>query len=248
MDVWGFAPGTLSVLAVAVLAAGLVRGFSGFGFAMVAVTGMSLALPPAVVVPAVLILDVLASLQLIPSIRRDIDWRSLRWLLAGSVLATPAGVYVLATLPPAPMRVSISLMVLAAAILLLRGWGWKRMPGPGFTAVVGAASGLLNGAAAIGGPPVILFYLSSPAGITVSRASMIAFFLGLDLLSLGAAGVQGLVTAETLRLALLGAVPLALGIGAGSRLFTRCSPTAFRRSVLILLMALSAAGLLRALV
>jgi uncharacterized membrane protein YfcA len=247
MNLIGLDPVSLLVTAATVFTAGVIRGFSGFGFAMVAVTGMSLVLPPVQVVPAVLILDVLASLQLIPSIRRQIDWPSLRRLLAGALLATPAGVYVLATLPPAPMRVCISLAVLAAAVLLMRGWGWKRMPGAGFTAAVGAASGLLNGAAAIGGPPVILFYLSSPAGVAVSRASMIAFFLGLDILSLATAATQGLATATTFRLMLVAAIPLVLGIAAGSRLFARFGQAAFRRGVLILLMMLAAAGLLRAL-
>jgi hypothetical protein len=247
MNLMGLDLIALLVTVATIFAAGVIRGFSGFGFAMAAVTGMSLVLPPVLVVPAVLILDALASLQLIPAIRRHIDWRSLRWLLAGSLLATPAGVFVLAALPPTPMRVSISLMVLAAAVLLMRGWGWNRMPGAPFTVAVGAASGLLNDAAAIGGPPVILFYLSSPAGVTVSRASMIVFFLWLDILSLATAATQHLLTAATFRLTVLAVIPLVLGIATGSRLFAHLGPAAFRRGVLILLMVLAAAGLLRAL-
>ena len=56
----------------------------------------------------------------------------------------------------------------------MRGWAWKRMPGKPMTFATGVACGILNGAAAIGGPPVILLYLSSPAGVTVSRALIIA--------------------------------------------------------------------------
>ena len=99
---------SLIVAVIAVLIAGFIRGYSGFGFAMVAVTSMSLVIPPARVVPLVLILEVMASISLVPQVWKDIDWYSLRWLLAGSVFATPLGVYLLANTPLTPMRVSIS--------------------------------------------------------------------------------------------------------------------------------------------
>ena len=120
----GFDPVSLIVSLTAVFVAGIIRGYSGFGFAMVAVTSISLVLPPIQVVPVVLILEVLASIRLVPQVWRDIDWGSLRWLLAGSLVATPFGVYLLATIPADPMRICISLIVLIAATSLLRGWAW----------------------------------------------------------------------------------------------------------------------------
>ena len=148
---------SLIVTVTSVFIAGIIQGYSGFGFAMVAVTSISLVLPPVQAVPIVLILEVLASIRLVPQVWRDIDWFSLRWLLVGSLFATPFGVYLLANIPAVPMRISISLLVLIAAILLLCGWAWKRMPGRSLILATGVACGMLNGAAAIGGPPVILF-------------------------------------------------------------------------------------------
>jgi uncharacterized membrane protein YfcA len=110
---------SLIITVTAVFVAGIIRGYSGFGFAMVAVTSISLVVPPARVVPLVLILEVLASIRLVPQVWKDIDWYSLRWLLAGSLFATPFGAYLLANVPTEPMRISISLLVLVAAILLI---------------------------------------------------------------------------------------------------------------------------------
>lgn len=230
---------------VVVLAAAVIRGYSGFGFAMVAVTGMSLVMPPAIVVPVVLILEMVASIQLLPQVWRDISWVSLRCLFIGSVAAVPLGVFFLSSVSEVPMRVGISVLVLATALLLARGFALRRMPGCGFTLGVGVLCGVLNGAAAIGGPPAILFYLSSPAGVAVSRASIIVYFLGIDLLTLGTAAYQRLVTVQTLYLAAVCLVPLVAGIGLGSRVFQRVDPTLFRRNVLCLLMALASSGLLR---
>lgn len=236
---------SLIVSIVAVFLAGIIRGYSGFGFAMVAVTSMSLVLPPAQVVPTVLILEVLASIRLLPQVRKDIDWYSLRWLLLGSLVGIPFGVYLLATIPPAPMRTSISLMVLIASILLMRGFAWKRMPGIILILLIGLACGMLNGAAAIGGPPVILFYLSSPAGVKTSRASIIAYFLGIDAMCLIVAAIQGLTTFQTLFLTAVCLIPLLLGITFGSRMFIKIEQALFQRNVLILLMLLSMAGFFR---
>jgi hypothetical protein len=182
---------------------------------------------------------------LLPQVWRDIEWFSLRWLLLGALIATPFGTYLLATVPPAPMRIAISLLVLVAAILLIRGFAWKRMPGTTFTLTTGATCGLLNGVAAIGGPPVILFYLSSPAGVTVSRASIIVYFLGIDTMSLAMAILQGLTTVKILLTTALCLPSLLLGIGIGSRMFVKADQESFRRHVLVLLMVLSISGFFR---
>ncbi len=237
---------SLIVTIISVFIAGIIRGYSGFGFALVAVTSISLVLPPVQAVPIVLALEVLASVQLVPQVWRDIDWFSLRWLIAGALFTTPFGVYLLANIPAAPMRVSISLLVLVAAILLMRGWVWKRMPGRLLNLVTGVASGTLNGAAAIGGPPVILLYLSSPAGVTVSRASMIAYFFGVDLMSLAMVFMQGLTTSKTVIIMTICLLPTLIGIRIGSRMFIQMDKGFFRKNVLILLMILSIVGLLRA--
>ncbi|MEO7057375.1 MAG: hypothetical protein ABI281_02845, partial [Caldimonas sp.] len=66
---------------VIVLAAGVVRGFAGFGFSALSVAGLALLVSPAQVVPAIFILEVLASLTLLRGIGADIDWPWLRSLV-----------------------------------------------------------------------------------------------------------------------------------------------------------------------
>ena len=46
--------GAIVFSCMAILLAGVVRGYSGFGFAMIAVLSLSLFLPPAAVVPVFL--------------------------------------------------------------------------------------------------------------------------------------------------------------------------------------------------
>ncbi len=239
-------PLQLAAAVLVVFGAALVRGYSGFGFSMLVVISLSLLRPPAEVVPMVVLLEVAASLRLLPAVWGDVDWRSLRWLLAGAAAATPIGVAVLASVPPDLMRVAVSVFVAVAVALLWRGFRLRRLPGGMATFTTGLVAGLFNGSAAIGGPPVILFYFSSPAGVAVSRASLIAYFLGTDLIAAGVAAAYGLISrALLLRTALL-VLPLIAGVATGHRHFVRTNPESFRRFVLALLLALAVAGMLRA--
>ena len=68
LGIWAF-------VAAACLVAGVVRGFTGFGFPLIVVTATSLVVAPVEVVPIALLLDVLASVRMLPSVRADIDRR-----------------------------------------------------------------------------------------------------------------------------------------------------------------------------
>jgi uncharacterized membrane protein YfcA len=222
-----------------VFGAAIVRGYAGFGFSLLAVTAISLALPPATVVPSIFLMEIAASLHLLPSVWREVHWRAIGLLLLGCLAATPWGVWLLATAPAAPMQVALGAVVLAAAALLYRGHALRAMPGRPATLATGAASGLLNGAFGVGGPPVVLFFFASPAGAATGRASVIAYFLGTDTIGLAFMLRQGLVGREQLALALVFLPALAAGVWIGARGFRHADPDAFRRWTLWLLMLLA---------
>lgn len=230
---------TLLYAVLCIFGAAVVRGYSGFGFSLLAVTSLSLLMPPAQIVPSVFIMEVAASLHLLPGVWRDIHWRALLWLVGGCLVGTPFGVYALAHVPPAPMTLALALVVLAAATLLARGRAATSLPGPAVTFATGTASGLLNGGFGIGGPPVILFFFSSSAGVAAGRASMIGFFLLTDVVALAWQGWSGLIDAATLWRALLLLPALTCGIWLGNRGFMKADPVDFRRWVLRLLMLLA---------
>ena len=156
---------TLALACLIVFLAAVVRGFSGFGFSLLTITALSLIYPPAEIVPSIFMLEVAASLNLLPSIWRDIHWSSLVPLTTGCLIATPLGVWLLANVAPAPLQVAISVFVLLATYLMWQGYALKKMPGTAASTAVGAASGLANGAFGIGGHPWCCFTLHHPREI-----------------------------------------------------------------------------------
>ena len=230
---------TLAFAIICIFVAAIVRGFSGFGFSLLAVSALSLVYSPQEIVPTIFMLEVAASIHLLPSIWKDVHWRSLAPLLVGCLIATPLGVWLLANLPARPLQIALSVFVLVATVMLWRGFSLKSMPGTIASTAAGAASGLANGAFGIGGPPVILFYFASPAGNIAGRASLIAFFLATDLIGLANQSTHGLVTKEAALRAVTFLPPLLAGVWLGARSFKSVEPDIFKKIVMLLLAILA---------
>ncbi len=230
----------------AVFIAAIIRGYIGFGFSALVVASLSLLLPPTQVVPLALLLEIAASLHMLPLVWRQVNWRILAWLSLGMLMATPLGVSLLANLPDTPMRVTISLLVLTVSILIWRGYGLRQSPGDGMILCAGLVSGAMNGAAALGGLPIAVFLLSSAVEAAVIRATLVAFFLGTDIYACVLARGHGLLEMTTLWWAGYCLIPLYLGVRLGHKIFLWAKPEWFQRFALMLLMGLSILGLIRA--
>jgi uncharacterized protein len=229
----------LTYACACIFVAAIVRGFSGFGFSLVAISALSLVYTPAEIVPSIFMLELAASLNLLPSIWKDIHWTSLGPLILGCIIATPLGVWLLAHVAAAPMQLALAIFVLIATALLWSGFALKSIPGKTGATLAGAVSGLGNGAFGIGGPPVILFYFSSPAGALAGRASLTAYFLMTDIIGLANLSAHGLVTQNAALRALLYLPALLAGVWIGARSFKGTNPETFRKAVLVLLSVLA---------
>jgi len=235
-------PAILAYVAAALFIAFVVRGFSGFGSSLIAISAISIVLPPAEIVPPIFAIEILSSISLLPTVWREVHWGSLRWISLGCAIATPLGLALLARLPVDAMRIAISVIVIILALALLRGAVPRASPGPAATVGVGMLVGLLNGAAGVGGPPAVLFYFSGPQSAAVGRASLIAFFLFTDVYAIAIAGSGGLIGGSALALFLLALPAVGAGLWVGNHLYGRADPASFRRWVLRLLVLLGLAG------
>ena len=250
------APALLAYSLCVVFAAGVVRGFAGFGFSAVTVAGLSLVVSPALVVPAIFMLEILASLSQLRGIARDVDLPWLGWLMLGNLLFIPLGVALLAWLPETPLRLLIGALLMAAALLLRAGTRATLVPTRAMRFAAGLASGFINGVAAIGGIAIAVLLSTTAMAPTALRATMIALLLFSDVVSLASAALMPaaahasghLLGAGTLKWALWLAPAMLAGIWWGQRSFKGVSPAQFRRHVLNLLVALAAVSVARSVV
>ena len=227
-----------------VFAAAFIRGYSGFGFSAVLMAGLILQLPAVEIVPLSIALEVIASAGQARGIYRDINWRPLAALLLTGMIGTPFGVYLLGILPDAPLRISVQVLVLLASVFLVFSKERRNSTPLILFALVGFVAGVVNGATALSGLVLALFFTLSGEKAAVMRATMIAYFFVTDLWTGGLLIGAGLFDIQTV-FRVIAALPL-LGIGVwiGSKSFLSTNPASFRTYVLWLLMGLSSIGLL----
>ncbi|WP_322894143.1 MULTISPECIES: TSUP family transporter [unclassified Yoonia] len=238
-------PGTAAALACALLGAAFVRGYSGFGFSAIFIAFAALFTNPLPLIPVVFACEILMTAFQGRGIRGDIDWRRVLWLLLGAAIALPFSVTVILSVGEDTARITISTLILILALILLSGWTLQTRIGALGHGSVGIVSGMCN-SAGIGGLPVAAFMSAQPMQAATFRATMIVYLTGLDLITLPLLWIGGLVTWDTVIAAIIAFPLLGLGVWLGGRRFLAASPTAFRRSAVLLLLMLATLGLIRA--
>jgi uncharacterized protein len=211
------------------IVSGMVRGFSGFGAALVYVPLMSAVYGPRIAAPSFLIIDFFTGLVFMLTLWRQAVWREVLPLAAAALLAAQLGSLILIYADPVSLRWGISVIVLAVVPVLATGWRYHGRPILIVTIAVGLLSGLMGGAVQIYGPPVILYWLGSASDALTVRANFICYFATFASGLMVTYSLKGLLTAEATALALLIGPLQIVAQYAGSRLFQFATERTYRR-------------------
>jgi uncharacterized membrane protein YfcA len=227
----------LTLLAISAFLAALARGFSGFGSALIFVPLASTAIGPREAAPLLLIIDGVAAAGLIPRAWRHADRRDAGTMSIGALAGIPLGAWVLINSDPLLIRWAIALFGTLLLALLMSGWRYRGKPTTAMTIAVGSVAGLLGGAAQVGGPPIVAYWLSRPIPAETVRANIVLYFAITTMISGTAYFAGGLLTSPVVRLALVTGPIYGLGLYAGSRMFGLASEITFRRICFALIVA-----------
>jgi uncharacterized membrane protein YfcA len=236
------APELAATLIVALLA-GLARGFSGFGSALIFIPLASATLGPRLAAPLLMLVDNLTTFPLIPAAWRRADRGEVTSLVAGALVGAPLGTWLLLHLDTETLRWGMCVLAIAMLALLASGWRYHGRPALPLSLAVGAASGLLSGAAQMGGPPVVAYWLGGAIPAARVRANIMLFFAASGVISAVTYLVSGLLTPAVLLLTVLVSPAYALGIWGGSHLFGLASEASFRRACFVLIALAAVLGL-----
>lgn len=217
--------------------AGFVRGYSGFGSGMILVPVLTLLYDPQFAVVSVVMLELIASAQMLPGVFGQCHWRSVIPMSLSSVVAVPLGTLLLVNLDAETMRQGIALVLLASVLIIASRSRSKVKHSNNRTAalITGASSGVISGATSLGGPPVILYYLSGNLSVSVTRASIVVFLVATALVTLMTYITHEIVTKEVLQFTAWLAPIFIISIFLGKRLFGKTSEAVFRAGTLMLL-------------
>lgn len=222
-------------LAVIVLVAWTTQAMTGFGSIVIALTLGALLLPIRELLPVLVALNLPLCAQVVWREHRHID----RPLLLQAILplmttGVVLGIVVSPWLDGPLLRRGFGLMVTAVAARTLLGMAWGRTTqaaGPWRTRLLLLGSGITHGIWASGGPLLVL----ALDGLTLPRANfratLMAVWLGFNVVLLATQAVSGVwtTTAAIRVLVLLPLLPI--GITLGEWLHHRVPDTAFRAVV-----------------
>ncbi len=227
------------IAALVAFIAGMVRGFAGFGAAMLMTPAFSALYGPAVGIALCLLLEIVVALPLLPAVVKLVDWRRIGLLLLAAAAAVPLGNLALSQIDPQPMRWLISAIVLMAVAMLASGWRFSGKPNLSATLGAGACSGFLNGLSGMAGPPIIFYYMAGSDTAALVRANLTTYFVFIDLVTLAVFTARQLIGWDTALQALALAPAVVIGGMAGERLFPLASESFYRRLALGLLVAVA---------
>jgi uncharacterized protein len=237
---------TISFLTAAIVAAiaGMVRGFAGFGAAMMMTPVFSALYGPGAGVSLCLLLEIAVALPLLPRAVQYVDWRRIGLLMVAAVIGAPLGNLVLTQVSPEPMRWAISAIVVSAVALLASGWRFHGQWRAPVTLGIGATSGFLNGLSGMAGPPIAFYYLAGNETATRVRANLTTYFVFVDLAALAVFLARDMVHGDTFVLGLFLAPAVVAGGLLGEKLFPLASEAFYRRLALCLLVAVAIGSLI----
>lgn len=231
----GVSVGELLAIWTALAFASLIRAFTGFGFALAAVPALSLFVAPAEAVVLTAMLTLAVTLLTVRTFWSDAPKADLRTILLFSVPGTAVGAWLLGGLSPAQFQLWIGGGVLAASLALSVYRPAGGTPWRGVRELVGILSGLMNGAFAIPGPPVVIYAMATQPDPLRARAMLITFFMASALAALVVFAVAGYVGARSLGLFALSLPVILLADKLGFWLFRRHGNALYRRVALVVL-------------
>jgi len=167
---------TLIFIVLITIFGGIYRAYTGFGAGLVLVPAFSLLLQPVDAIILVAILNQITMLQLLPGSITNAPWKEVTTVTIASIVTTPLGVYLLTVSDADLLKRGLGLLVVASSLLLLSGWKYRGAESRLKDAAVGAMSGTLSGWTGMGGPPVILYFLSKDSISARTRAAFIVCF------------------------------------------------------------------------
>jgi uncharacterized membrane protein YfcA len=234
------------VVAVAIFAAAFVQMLAGFGFALLAMPVMTLAIPveDAVVILAMLSLATTAWQSI--HLRHDTDRPLARRLIVASFFGMPLGLVILNIVDDTTLKIVLGTSVLIATALLVRRLNLSHV-GPRFDVACGFTSGVLNTSLGTNGPPLVFDLQARAIEAGTFRATINTVFVFGNMLALTLFALDGKVGGEDLWAALVAAPAWLLGQALGWPARKHVHGERFRWLVLSLLFAAGATAIIFAL-
>ena len=209
----------LGWMALTIGVAGIVRGFTGFGTALIFVPVAGQYLSPGDVIIVITLTGIASTSALLPRAWGQADRRDVALMAFAAMFTVPLGVWAMTSLPQDTIRWIVTGIAGATLMALVTGWRYRgAVTRPGLVAI-GLGAGLAGGMTGLTGPVVILFYLAGVKAAQTVRANTILYLALLDVVVFANLLIAGVSNWQMVVVAGILAVPYFVTSLIGQHLF-----------------------------
>jgi uncharacterized membrane protein YfcA len=237
----------LIVVGSAVFVASMMQIVAGFGFALLGVPLMTLAIEPKIAVVVSALTGVFVTTWQAVRSRADIDRVLVRRLTIAAYVGMPFGLLVFLTVNDNVLRLLLGIAVLIAVVMLALRVNLHHA-GPRLDYAAGFVSGVLNTSLSTNGPPLVFALQARQLSPVTFRATITTVFALSNILGLSLFVASGKVTRDGLIAVMITIPAMVLGQALGFPIRKHVHGERFRWLVLVLMTGAAISSIVNALV
>jgi uncharacterized membrane protein YfcA len=219
--------GNIIALSIIIFVASVVRGFTGFGLALVAVPLIQFFMPVTDTAVFIALINLIFSVLYYQRSREFIRGQPLGRMALWTGIGVAAGTVVLKFVNPACIQLVWGFLIILIVITLARGFSFTIRSDASAMTLSGLFGGVLAGATGITGPPVAIILSALKTPKDKFNATISVFILFAVSYALVFYLISGLVAWQTVLLALCSVPALLAGLRTGDILVSRISQNTF---------------------
>lgn len=224
----------LVVVAIAIFVAAFTQVIAGFGFGLLSMPIMTLAVPVEQAVVVSTLLGMVSTTWMGWTLRADMDRPLVKRLTLAAFVGMPLGLWILNVVSDEVLRVSLGTAVLVATFLLARRINLAHV-GPRLDVGLGFVSGVLNTSLSTNGPPLVFDLQARQLPPNRFRATIAAVFAMSNIVGLTLFIADGKITTKGTHAALVALPAWMVGQALGWPVRRHVDGERFRVMVLVLL-------------
>lgn len=216
-----------------VITASLVKGITGFGFALVSLPPLLIWYSPIELIPVLVFCNLVASVIIVLQKKEQkLVNKPFNFLIIYGAIFTIAGVLTLKYFSEDFLLRILSVFFILLSVLSLVGLKYTVKLSAVSCKIAGAFIGFLTGSISISGPPLALFLQASNVDNQEFREIFSWFSIATSIIALLGYGFSGLLTVQSFKMAALFLPILFVGSFMGKRINHRMPISVFKRSIL----------------
>lgn len=224
----------LIISAIIIFASSVVKGITGFGFALLAVPLLSLIFPLPMLIPAMVLFNLITSFFILIKLHEKIKWYYIVPMFVASLGGIPLGIYALEYLDAQTLKLIIGAIIFIFSLKMLKGIKLAKRNLKLPIVFAGFVSGLLTSSVSIGGPPLVIAMIRKGYNKEIFRGLLSWFNVFTCLFSSVAFYMKGFLTPDSMKLAIFSLPILFIGSAWGSKISRKFDQKQFKRVVILL--------------